>query len=180
MKTPPHHEAYVPAPERDEKLQFCVKALENILSIPGGADVKEELFRAVVWIVAEIDGKFTTRYRSRDAREAPAGSVQHEHVFPMRDLWAIAQGHMSPAQLLPLVTACVVTRDEHRKLSAYDRLPSAQFGWMRYTECKIQVVDMLEYRDLNMDDFKKLNAALAEAIRVVRRAAAKLAPLVED
>ena len=169
MKTPPHHEKFVPSPERDEKLRFCVTALEKILEIPGGGEIKEDLFRAVVWIVSELDGKFTARFRSRSALEAPAGTVQHEHVFPMKDLWALVRGPVRPAQLLPLVAACVVTRDEHRRLSAYDRNPNARFGWLRYMECQIPVVDMLAQRDVSTKEFQDMNAPLESAFRAIRK-----------
>jgi hypothetical protein len=169
MKTAPHHDTYKSSPERDEKLRFCVAVLEKILEIPGSPELKEELFRSIVWLVSEIDGKYTTRFRSRAALEAPAGSVQHEHVVPMRKLWEIVvQKCMGPAQLLPLVAACVVTRDEHRKLTAYDRSSDGQFGWMRYSQCQIPVVDMLEKHDVTMDEFKQMNAPLAEAFRATR------------
>lgn len=169
LKAAPHHGPYLPSPERAEKLKFCATALEKILAIPGGWEVKEELFRAVVWIVSELDGKYTTRFRSKAALEAPAGTVQHEHVFPMKDLWAIAQGRMKPAELLPLVAACVVTRDEHRKLSAYDRSPDAKFGWYRYIACKIPVEDMETGKELSQADLQKMNAALDEAFRAACR-----------
>lgn len=169
LKTPPHCEKYALSPERDTKLQFCVTALEKILDVPGCPDLKEDLFRAVVWIVSELDGKYTTRYRSRAALEAPAGTVQHEHVVPMRDLWALVNGPLKPAQLLPQITACVVTRDEHRKLTACDRRPGAPFGWMRYADCKIPVVDMQEQRDLRPNDLQAMNALLEQAFRTIRR-----------
>lgn len=170
MKKPPHHEAYVPAPGRDEKLRFCVAALEKILEIPGGDEVKEELFRALVWIVSEIDGKFTPRFRSRASLEAPAGTVQHEHVFPMRQLWDIvSKKGMKPEKLVPLITACVVTRDEHRTLSAYDRNPDAKFGWHRYAACKIPVVDMTTGSDVQPGEFQRMNDALDGAFRAIHK-----------
>lgn len=173
MKTAPHQEKYQPSPEREEKLRFCVAALDKILEIPGSPGLQEELFRAIVWIVSEIDGKFATRYRSREALAAPAGTVQHEHVVPMRQLWAIIrQKHMSPARLLPLVTACVVTREEHRRLTAHDRLPDAEFGWLRYAKCRIPVMDLLEQRELAAADLQKLNEPLEDAVHGIRRATA--------
>lgn len=169
MKSAPHHGGYVASPERDEKIKFCAVALEKILAIPGGWEIKEGLFRSIIWAVSEVDGKYTTRFRSKAALEAPSGSVQHEHVFPMKDLWAIVQGRMKPAQLLPLVAACVVTRDEHRKLSAYDRNPDAGFGWHRYIACKISVVDLTTGEVLSASELQKMNAVLDEAFRAARR-----------
>jgi hypothetical protein len=65
--------------------------------------------------------------------------LQHEHVFTRKDITdrIIAEPERA-REILRDAIACVVTVDEHRRLS---RIGEAMRGWERYTEAGIEVID---------------------------------------
>lgn len=104
---------------------------------------RRKMLNQLVWYATEKDGKYTTRFRSREAlrlqrelgRTVAVRHLAHEHVVP-RQL-VIDQLIADPdaaAEVLVSAVACVVTREEH------DRLPDGQ-GWERYEAAGIEVVD---------------------------------------
>lgn len=69
--------------------------------------------------------------------------LQHEHVFPRKELIKAIMGE--PARVRELLTsavACVVTQEEHRRLSEVTRRQSDLKGWDRYAAADIAYVDI--------------------------------------
>jgi hypothetical protein len=101
---------------------------------------RKKMLSEVLWLISEADGKYSTRYRSKEvvrlARDEPDSeeNIQHEHVYPRkkvveRILDDRAKLRQEPAlldQMLDETVGCVVTATEHRKL-----LDSLE-GWAGY------------------------------------------------
>ena len=103
---------------------------------------KKKILSEVLWLVSEVDGKYSTRYRSARviqlARDEPTSDekIQHEHVFPRKQVTEHLLNNPERLEaVLAETTGCVVTASEHKNL-----ISSAE-GWGRYRDVK--VLDML-------------------------------------
>jgi hypothetical protein len=172
MNILPHKRPYVTSSNYDKRLMLAVRALEAIYQIDGPLDLKgelrEKLFHTVVWSLTESDGKYSTRYRSKLALQARKGDLQHEHVFPIDDLYFLSRHGLSLKDALSLCCACIVTKEEHSRLTARDRLAERPFGWKRYQSTGIEVIDMLENRPITPQEMEALNLPYEEAMRHAR------------
>lgn len=65
--------------------------------------------------------------------------MRHEHVVTRKALSERLFAGEEPEQVLRDAVACIVTVEEHARLSAYD---NTYDGWARYGAAGIQVVDM--------------------------------------
>lgn len=93
-----------------------------------------------VWYT-EADGKLKMRYRSTGGLAGDAVKVHHEHVVPRKTLVGrmLAEPQSIP-EILASAVACLVTVDEHRRLTA---LPASIEGRDRYRAAGVDVRDML-------------------------------------
>jgi hypothetical protein len=121
-----------------EIIESATTAIEGCLSLPILERHKRDIISGMLWKITEARGKYTTRHRSRAAMEFGA-KVQHEHVFTRKDLTDLIIAEPDRArEILRDAIGCVVTVDEHRRLSRVDR---AIRGWDRYAAAGIEVVD---------------------------------------
>lgn len=104
---------------------------------------KRKILSEVQWLISEVDGKYRTRFRSKQvvdlARTSPRSleRIQHEHVISRKEITARLLANPNDASMiLDQVTACVVTKDEH------NRLRGRGIGWPRYREARIEVYDI--------------------------------------
>jgi hypothetical protein len=137
---------YVAHPQREERIASAVALARLVLGSPQLIDPqRRRILSQAIWFVSEADGKYLTRYRSRGAREAQAsGSVQdlrHDHVITRK---ALIDGMLAEPRhaekILRGAIACVVTVEEHARLTALRPEPS---GWERYLAASVDVFDML-------------------------------------
>lgn len=121
-----------------EIIESVTTAIEGCLALPILERHKRDIISGLLWKITEARGKYTTRYRSRASMEAGA-KLQHDHVFTRKDITdrIIAEPERA-REILRHVIACVVTVDEHKRLS---RVGEAIRGWDRYTEVGIEVID---------------------------------------
>ena len=101
------------------------------------------LLSRLQWLISEADGKYRTRFRSKQvvelAMHSPSSTIKinHEHVFARREITArLLLMPESSDVILDDVVGCIVTQKEHSKLS------SKLSGWRRYSEAGILVLDM--------------------------------------
>lgn len=136
---------YVRSANAEEVINSAIELAKLVLESPNLIKRhKKKILSDVQWLISEVDGKYTTRYRSKEvvdlANNDPTSGIkiQHEHVFARK---AITEGilHDQPnvANILRKLVACVVTKSEH------DRLTGPAYGWQRYANANIQVYDML-------------------------------------
>jgi len=104
---------------------------------------KRKILSEVQWLISEVDGKYTTRYRSKCvvdlAKSSPesAEKVQHEHVINRKEITTrLLTNPENAASILDQIKACIVTKSEHHRL----RGPAS--GWKRYADAGIAVYDM--------------------------------------
>jgi hypothetical protein len=109
---------------------------------------RRKVLSSVQWMISKVDGKYSTRYRSEIvveiARSEPTSKtkINHEHVFTRKYIiQQLLANPQSSDQLLDQVIACVVTKDEHDRLST---ISTDLVGWGRYTQAGITVIDMLD------------------------------------
>lgn len=121
--------------------RFAVTSVEVV------AAQRDRLLGECIWFVTEADGKYATRYRSRGVLElqddGPLRSVlsrlRHEHVVTRKSLADRMRVGEDPEVVLADAVACVVTVEEHARLSVYDL---THYGWDRYRAAGVEVIDM--------------------------------------
>lgn len=136
---------YVRAKNSKEKIDSARElvrvALRDTSMLPAH---RKHLLKLAQWWVTEADGKWKTRFRSvevvRLARDDPHSDVliNHEHVYGRAELAdRMLRDHGQVDDILELCVGCIVTVEEHRRLSAQRH----QRGWDRYLEAKVPVLD---------------------------------------
>ncbi len=125
-------------PTEAEIIESVPTAIEGCLVLPILERHKRDIISGLLWTITEVRGKYTTRYRSRGSMEEGA-KLRHEHVFTRKDITdRLIEDPERAREILRNAIACVVTFDEHRRLS---RVGEAVRGWDRYTEVGIEVID---------------------------------------
>lgn len=118
-------------------------AIEHIIGMPILDRHRRDLIRSLLWQVTEARGKYTTRYRSRAAFDDPKQRIQHDHVFTRQDLCErLMKPDSNVRSVLKDAVACVVTVDEHTRLTSVTRANPSLKGWDRYEAAGIEVVDV--------------------------------------
>jgi hypothetical protein len=125
-------------PTETEIIDSVTMAIVGCLALPIMERHKRDIISGLLWRITEARGKYTTRYRSRASLENGA-KLRHDHVFTRKDITdrIIAEPERARTILRDAI-ACVVTEDEHKRLS---KLGEAKRGWDRYTEVAIAVID---------------------------------------
>ena len=105
---------------------------------------RKHLLKLAQWWVTEADGKWKTRFRSAAviqlAQDDPDSQmlINHEHVYGRAELAErMMQDRSQVDAILELCIGCIVTVEEHRKLSAQRGLQ----GWDRYRTAEVRVRD---------------------------------------
>jgi hypothetical protein len=138
---------WVPHPKGDERRRSAVNVARLALS---AEDILPEhrhwLLSVAVWKYTEADGKWNPRFRSRAALGVTdKRRLNHEHVFPRR--WLRERMLAEPdryREIMAMAVACLVTRDEHLRLTEATRLQPELEGWSRYAAAAIEVVDLVD------------------------------------
>jgi hypothetical protein len=110
---------------------------------------------------AEGCSKKKTRFRSRASLTTPQ-DVQHEHVYPRaRMADALLANPTRVEEIVAQAVGCVVTVEEHEKLTEIDRDFPEVDGWARYEKAGIVVIDMTTGREVDFS--RPLHAGQAPA-----------------
>jgi hypothetical protein len=153
-KLPRHQRDYFDRGFWQGNVKFATRAVEAVYNLDGSRKAKEGVFRGLIWLLTESDGKYSTRYRSMAALNAHEKDIRHDHVFPIKDILFLSSHGTSPGRLISLCCACLVTRREHAILHALDRGNEKILGWDRYYHAGIEVKDMLKRKTLDISDVK--------------------------
>ncbi len=132
--------------ENESVTKIKVSAFKLAKLIVGAKNVLErhqkELLDILIWKITEANGKHNTRFVSRGVYHG-GSPVEHEHVVPKKELITlILKKPTEIKKILDSALGCLVTRDEHRKLTQ----KGIGKSWMRYRSVKIQVYDRLKKR----------------------------------
>lgn len=133
-------------PSENEIFESAVLLVEATLQLPILESHKRDVINGMLWSITQARGKYATRYRSLDSDSPPPGTkLQHEHVIPRKELIdAIMNEPHRARELLATAVACVVTVEEHRRLTRVSRENPELKGWERYRAAGIEWRDVDE------------------------------------
>lgn len=118
---------------------------------------RREFIRLALWAVTEAEGgKWNTRFRSRASLE-PKASLQHDHVYERAKMTdaLIADPHRLH-EILDMAIGCVVTKEEHTRLTEVSRKNPGLVGWARYSVTGVEIIDMLRGQIVNFSELEHL------------------------
>lgn len=130
--------------DADRRIASAKLAMRAILPLQLFPAHKKELLTICLWKLTEAEGrgKYATRYCSLRALSAPRSELEHEHVFERRKLVSLLLRDPSKVdEVARLAVGCVVTREEHARLTKICRDNPDLSGWERYRAAQIEVVD---------------------------------------
>jgi hypothetical protein len=128
-------------------LQLRLGSLKNVIEFLRGCDLPEDskkrMLNHAIWEITKALGDFTPEFRSRGVIEGSVGAkIEREHVYKRKRIVAdILCKQESLESVLSRVIHCVVTKEEHDKLSS---VPVTEDGWSRY---KLAGVEVFRCRD---------------------------------
>jgi hypothetical protein len=125
--------------DRDKRISSAKLAIRALIPLDLLLAHKKELLSVCIWKITEADGKTKVRYWTEAAIVASKHELQHEHVHERNELIARLLSGEDVESVLSDAIACMVTKDEHKKLG-----DSKCLGWLRYQESGIQVYDALK------------------------------------
>ena len=108
-------------PTEQEILESAASVIEAVLKLSVLERHKRDVISGMLWKITEARGKYKTRYRSRASLVESGATLQHEHVFTRKDL--AERILATPERLREILSdaiGCVVTVEEHRRLSTVD------------------------------------------------------------
>ncbi|MEK6893701.1 MAG: hypothetical protein AABX07_05880 [Nanoarchaeota archaeon] len=132
---------YKPKDNREQKLKEMFDTTKRILSFNLSEKLRKKLIDILIWCISEVDGKTNLKYRSKGALD-PRNKEEliHEHVFTKKQIYNnLIKSPDKTEQILKKIVACAVTKDEHDKLTKFDKSFS---GWERYKQAQIEVYDI--------------------------------------
>ncbi|MEO8381116.1 MAG: hypothetical protein ABI779_15745 [Acidobacteriota bacterium] len=133
----------MPKPTETDVLESAITLVEATLELNILEWHKRDVINGMLWSITQARGKYTTRFRSTAASNArPGTKLQHEHVVTRKALTdAILREPQRASELLGTATGCVVTIDEHTRLTRITREQPHLRGWERYTAAGIEIID---------------------------------------
>lgn len=131
--------------EHDKRIKSAKTIINSLLSLDIYFLHKKELINVAIWKISEADGKYKVRYWSEGALLSKQNNWHHEHVYTRKELVDRLLSGEEVDNVIQNIIACVVTRDEHKKLSQ-----SKKQGWERYLDMSIKVYDSQEKSWLSM------------------------------
>jgi hypothetical protein len=137
---------YAPSVDRELRLSSASGLAKWAITTPDLHPQHRTLVaKQALWLATSCDGKLTPRFRTRAAMtyDGPHywSVLQHEHVVPLRVL--VDEMIERPDEIDAIVRgapACLVTREEHQRLTPLDR---THRGWDRYRAASVEVIDAL-------------------------------------
>ncbi len=138
---------YTPHKDRCIRINSAYTAIQAILFLDLYPVHKRELLDVCIWKITEADGKFNTRFRSIGTLDEK--SLRHEHVVERKSI--IDRLLLEPDnyyEILNDAIACIVSKDEHDKLTAISKKNRNLSGWERYKAADIRVFDLLSGNEL--------------------------------
>jgi hypothetical protein len=135
---------FVPNSKAEEEIRSAVTAIKGILTLQIMDEHKKTLISRMIWAITEAHGKYKTRFRSGGVLMTADCKIQHEHVYPRKELIdEIMEAPENCDRILENAVACVVTEEEHRLLTKISKENADLNGWDRYKKAGITVYDML-------------------------------------
>ncbi len=163
---PINKKPWEPRGDRQEKLESATRLAKLVVKARGLHPAhRRHVLSIAIWKATEADSKMNPRFRSRGVMKGAVGIlVNHEHVVTRKfliDAMLAAPGQVQ--EIMDLAIGCLVTRDEHRRLSK-----AGGWGWSRYINGNVAVVDGVtgSLVDLTSEDKRLRNLARKASIDV--------------
>ena len=123
-------------------MESVLTTIKAILKLDIEKGHKKIFLSRCLWMLSEVDGKYTTRYKSENSIGKSKGDVHHEHVFERKRLGEmLLKSSGNVKKIIKQSVGCVVTRTEHKKLDQVCRKNPRLTGWQRYKAAGIKVFD---------------------------------------
>jgi hypothetical protein len=126
----------------EQKKRSAINLVQYLLAIRDESIVPahmRELLSTLIWKITEASGKYTPEFVSLAASEATDQKMLiHEHVIERAKLIDRLLAGENPATVLNEAVACLVTIDEHARLTAVSKSDPSLNGWERYVAAKIE------------------------------------------
>jgi hypothetical protein len=140
---PRHLRPFNPRQDLAQRLSEICGVLEHLRHLDVHRSTKKELIDRAIWLVAELSGNFTPRYRSEGVLKNLGVKIRRDHIHPRSTLIERLLCTSEPApSVVKDAVCCLVTVDEHLALS---RVPSGIIGFERYRCAEVVVRDMSTY-----------------------------------
>lgn len=139
-----HSKPYIEPSDLHEQLQDVVSVLKSLSALNVNLPLKKRMLVHAIWEVNQASGSFKSRYRSLEVIKGSGVAIQRDHVFQKKAL--VERLLLEPHNVEDVVQSalsCVVTKEEHEKLTQYSRVHPEVDGWARYQNAGITVYDML-------------------------------------
>jgi hypothetical protein len=147
----PHHLGET----RRRSLASLIRLLLANRHLPGVLEKHiRDLLDTALWKYTEADGKYNTRYQSAGALQfRDRSQLRHEHVYPRSKLIdALMKEPGELDRILIVAIGCMVTDEEHRRLTSFDKKHE---GWERYRRAKVTVIDRQTGKELSVSELPK-------------------------
>lgn len=143
-----HGKSYVQSLNFEAQLADVEKVITNLLQLDINLSLKKRLLVHAVWEVTKLGGDFKGRYRSKGVLVSGV-VIQRDHVLQKgRIVERLLTNPDQTEAILAEVVHCVVTKEEHERLTAYSRMNPDIDGWERYRGAGVEVMDMFTGKQL--------------------------------
>ena len=114
----------------------------SVLHLEIATPLKKRMLVHALWEIVKLNGDFRTRFRSKAALTLGV-VIERDHVYQKgRVIKCLMDNPDQTASILNKSLHCVVTKEEHRKLTQLSEARAEIDGWSRYHEAGIEVLDM--------------------------------------
>jgi hypothetical protein len=144
--------------DAEGRIDSAIAIIEAILPLRIDERMQRRFVSNCLWQITQAEGKnkYDLRFRSKASLTAPPKQWRHEHVRRRKDMVALLmRGAPDIRKTVEDAIGCVVTREEHDRLSEVDRAHPEVDGWERYRLAKVRVIDMTTGRPLKFSASSK-------------------------
>ena len=135
--------------DADNRIESATAIIEALLPLKIDEKMKRRFLSNCLWQITQAEGrnKYDLRYRSKASLTAPPRDRRHEHVRRRKNMVdLLLRPHADVRDIVKAAQGCVVTKDEHTRLTEFDQLHPEVDGWERYRLAKVRVIDMTTRR----------------------------------
>lgn len=142
LSTLSHKNPYRAHRDEDKRIAELCRLADEIRRCQISESLKKKFLKNVVWEMTIITKSFTGRFRSAAVISEAGQKIQRDHVIRKESL---VSRLLTSAERTPDILSdgihCIVTEDEHKRLTAFDKSKPSVHGWARYKECGIEAFD---------------------------------------
>ncbi|MFC1513595.1 hypothetical protein ACFL5P_01165 [candidate division KSB1 bacterium] len=137
-------EKFKPTQKGKEQIKDAIIIIKVIVHLKINDSMIKKVIDQMLWNISGAHGKYLTRYRSEDVISEKSVNLNHEHVFPRKQVIEEIMNNIGQIEdiLKNKTVGCVVSTEEHQRLKEVEKENPQLKGWQRYKEARIKVRDM--------------------------------------